>query len=156
MQVRSAEEIAAAAGIRLITCERGLGKLPITDCVMRWQVAQGRRPGDMGVRESNCRGCPFGADRAADKSITVPEQEFRPGKGGPVKRTRSWEPKVKVAKKPTVRVCKLPGCGQTFEVKGVADANRKYHTDECRAKAQELRPPRPPRPRGPKKLEGEQ
>lgn len=66
------------------------------------------------------------------KSLDV---RFRPGRGVPTKR-KSWKPRRKVERAILVRPCALKSCGQTFEVRTVADANRQYHSEECRRIAQ--------------------
>jgi hypothetical protein len=135
----SARDIAKKAGIKLVQCEHGLGLLPLEFCATRSLVAQGKRPGDSGIRASACNGCAHGVRRAASLKGKAPIVRFKPGRGAPVKR-KGWKPKVKVERTIAVRQCARSGCTETFEVKAVADANRRYHSDECRRAAQLMRP----------------
>jgi hypothetical protein len=135
----SAKDIAKKAGIKLVQCENGLGLLPFEFCATRSLVAQGKRPGDSGIRASACNGCTHGIRRAASLKGREIGVRFRPGRGVPVKR-KSWRPKRKVERSIAVRQCARAGCAETFEVKTVADANRRYHSDECRRIAQSMRP----------------
>jgi hypothetical protein len=144
----STAELAARAGIVLIECARDLGWLRSDCCAQRSLVAQGRIAGDIGIRDSVCRGCPAGEARAADPNFRLPERDFKPGRGGQNKKPKIWAAKPKKEPKPpTIRTCGLESCGIQFEVKGVADANRKYHAEACRLIAQDARAAANPNPK---------
>lgn len=126
-------ELAERACLRLITCERNLGKMRPEACVMRWMVADGRAPGTANVRESRCRDCEHGAARhAAMKPIEQRALLSRLG-GRPRKPRRAPKP-------PVMRKCEGPGCEVVFQLHGAVDGNKRYHDDACRAAARALAP----------------
>ena len=125
----SIAELAARAHLRLISCERGLGKMQPNACVMRWLIAAGRAPGAPGVRESRCRGCEHGEGRLAQ--LSTREQRTVIAKLG-VKKLRKPPPPPRP---PTHRICAARGCEVTFELRGAIDGNKRYHSDECRLAA---------------------
>lgn len=122
-------ELAERAHLRLITCERGLGKMQPTACVMRWLIAAGRAPGAPGVRESRCRECEHGEARL--EQLSDREQRQVIGKLGVKKLRKPQRP----PRPPTQRKCAAPGCDVTFELRGAMDGNKRYHSEECRIAA---------------------
>lgn len=122
-------ELAERAHLRLITCERGLGKMQPTACAMRWLIAAGRAPGAPGVRESRCRECEHGEARL--EQLSAREQRQVISKLG-VKKLRK---PPRAPRPPTHRKCGGPGCEVTFELRGAVDGNKRYHSDECRIAA---------------------
>ena len=100
----NARDIAKKAGLKLVDCEKGLGLLSVELCATRSLVAQGKRPGDSGIRVSACNGCQHGVKRAAALKGRALGLPFRPGRGAQTKR-KSWRPKPKVERSVSVRQC---------------------------------------------------